>query len=522
MGALNRSKMADSQAYFDKHSVEQMMDGLVKEMAKAQPADPKAWLAAQLASAPAAAAPAVVAPVDGPPLWSLLAAKGFAVRRETNPELNPPNNKPIGHHTHNLLVKDKKSKAAFMVSSPQACDVNLKEAAKQLGQKEFRLHSDSQSVTGVEKGCITPLSMIAAGDKATLAIDESLLELPLLLMCAGCSDPLDHSQHNVVEIPPAALLQQLAEAGTAVVSLQTGKPIAAPAEAAASAPAADAGASVEAAAAKEAAEEKSFLKKQLDAATGEIVKIEKNDKTHKTHDFAHKVTYLKQHGTPMLERLITALPASKFLTTLYVGNNNLGDAGAQSVANALSGNKVLQHLYMQYNNIANAGVQAIAGYLADPECSLSSLYIYGNCVACAGAVALGEALKTNTKLEKLTLTQNYIGAAGGEGLVGALASNSKLQMLALGMNPVGDRTAIAVAKLIQDNTTALVHVQLAGCAVGDEGTNALAASLTSSETSIRVLDLSASKKIGAESKKRLYEAAESVRTNQVQVKVQIN
>ena len=88
-------------------------------------------------------------------------------------------------------------------------------------------------------------------------------------------------------------------------------------------------------------------------------------------------------------------------------------------------------------------------YLADPECSLSSLYIYGNCVACVGAVALGKALKTNTKLEKLTLTQNYIGAAGGEGLVGALAGNSKLQMLALGMNPVGDRTAIAVAKLIQ-------------------------------------------------------------------------
>ena len=40
-----------------------------------------------------------------------------------------------------------------------------------------------------------------------------------------------------------------------------------------------------------AAEEKSFLKKQLDAATGEVVKIEKNDKTHKTHDFAHKVVY---------------------------------------------------------------------------------------------------------------------------------------------------------------------------------------------------------------------------------------
>ena len=45
-----------------------------------------------------------------------------------------------------------------------------------------------------------------------------------------------------------------------------------------------------------AAEEKSFLKKQLDAATGEIVKIEKNDKTHKTHDFAHKVWLIESTG----------------------------------------------------------------------------------------------------------------------------------------------------------------------------------------------------------------------------------
>ena len=89
--------MADSQAYFDKHSVEQLMDGLVKEMAKAQPADPKAWLAAQLASDPSAAAPAVVTPVDGPPLWSLLAAKGFAVRRETDPELNRTPNFSLSH-----------------------------------------------------------------------------------------------------------------------------------------------------------------------------------------------------------------------------------------------------------------------------------------------------------------------------------------------------------------------------------------------------------------------------------------
>jgi hypothetical protein len=277
-----------------------------------------------------------------------------------------------------------------------------------------------------------------------------------------------------------------------------------------------------AAAKKEAAEENAFLQKQLKDATAEIVKIEKNDKAHKTHDFAHKVVYLKQHGQPMFDRLIAALPVSKFLTTLYVGNNNLGDAGAQAVAGALSGNKTLLNLYMQYNNIADEGVHAIANYVADPECTLTSLYIYGNCVACAGAVALGEALKTNTKLEKLTLTQNYIGATGAEKLISGLAGNNKLTMLALGMNPVGDPAAMAVAKLIQDNSTKLEHVQLAGCAVGNDGADALAASLTSSATSMRVLDLSASGKIGAESAKKLYDAVESICTNQNQVTVQIN
>ena len=110
--------------------------------------------------------------------------------------------------------------------------------------------------------CITALTMTAAGDKATLAIDESLLSIPTLLLCAGyvhpatcavesvhaaaflsdvvnpadcflaahsCNDPLDHSQHNVVELSPTALLELLAEAGTNVVSLQTGELITAPA-----------------------------------------------------------------------------------------------------------------------------------------------------------------------------------------------------------------------------------------------------------------------------------------------------
>jgi len=375
-------------------------------------------------------------------------------------------------------------------------------------------------VLGVEKGCITALTMTAAGDKATLAIDESLLSLPTLLLCAGCNDPLDHSQHNVVELSPTALLELLAEAGTNVVSLQTGEPIAAPA---AIVPAKDDAAGAADTAAKEAAEEKSFLQKQLRDVTAEIVKIEKNDKTHKTHDFAHKVVYLKGEGPAMFERLLKALPASKYLNFLYVGNNNLGDEGAKTVATALSGNKSLQHLYMQYNNIADSGVEAIASYLASTDCSLKSLYLYGNRVACAGALALGNALSNNTTLEKLTLTQNYIGATGGEGLVTALAGNTKLTVLAMGMNPCGDKGAVAVAKLIQDNSFKVEFVQMSGCAVGDVGALALADALKANpETSVTVLDLSASKLIGAEAAQTLRDAAESIKTHTHKVKVQIN
>ena len=58
-----------------------------------------------------------------------------------------------------------------------------------------------------EKGCITPLCLYnnTLGD-VTLAIEESLLSEESLTICAGCENPTDHSQHNVVKITPNQLL----------------------------------------------------------------------------------------------------------------------------------------------------------------------------------------------------------------------------------------------------------------------------------------------------------------------------
>eukprot|EP00656_Telonema_subtile_P011860 TRINITY_DN15916_c0_g2_i1.p2 TRINITY_DN15916_c0_g2~~TRINITY_DN15916_c0_g2_i1.p2 ORF type:complete len:126 (-),score=45.36 TRINITY_DN15916_c0_g2_i1:29-406(-) len=48
-------------AYFEKHSVQELFDGLVKDLSKDKPEDPKAWLAARFgAAAPSAVTPDTV------------------------------------------------------------------------------------------------------------------------------------------------------------------------------------------------------------------------------------------------------------------------------------------------------------------------------------------------------------------------------------------------------------------------------------------------------------------------------
>ena len=57
--------MAETAAYFEQHSVEKLFDELVKGLAAAKPADPKACIAAQFQSA-AALTPEAVTPPPQP------------------------------------------------------------------------------------------------------------------------------------------------------------------------------------------------------------------------------------------------------------------------------------------------------------------------------------------------------------------------------------------------------------------------------------------------------------------------
>eukprot|EP00658_Telonema_sp_P-2_P026576 TRINITY_DN20745_c0_g1_i8.p1 TRINITY_DN20745_c0_g1~~TRINITY_DN20745_c0_g1_i8.p1 ORF type:complete len:459 (+),score=154.65 TRINITY_DN20745_c0_g1_i8:251-1627(+) len=443
-----------------------------------------------------------------PPLWSLLRSQGLEVSRETDPVLDPPNNKPVGHATHNLLVKDKKSKQVYMLVNAQSNSCDLKAVAKTLGAKELRM-ADRKEV-GVDAGCITALSLALAptsGEgKITAVIDEALLDAKTpLVLCAGCADPLDHSQHNVCALSAEKLLQLLRDVNTPLLSLQSGNQLEVAADAAKGEGDAEADAAREA---KEAMEEQSFLQKQLGEATAQIKRIEANDKSVTVYDFAHKVPYLKQHGAPMFTRLLAALPSNRFLTTVYLGCNDLGDTGAVQVAEALTGTQTLLHLYIQYNNIGDDGLGALCGLLGEGSV-LKSLYVYGNSITCVGAKRLGEALGNNKALQKLHISQNYIGQDGGVALVEGLGENSTLEVLSLSMNPVGDATAASLATLLNGQSQ-LQFVTLSGCRVTDEGATALGDAIEGG-CAIQTLDLSASQNVGPAVRERLAALAETKR-----------
>jgi len=176
------------------------------------------------ATEPAAAA---VAPLtlDGSAgrerVWKRLEQAGIKPYKEIAPKLDAE--RPVGHSTHNLFLKAKKSKKKsflVMVCARQAAKIDLKALAKELKVKSLRMAKDTSCMC-LEEGCITPLQLyndVAA--QCQLIMDEELLKMSSLRICAGCKDPSDHSQHNVVDISPGELVKMVKESGHDIKEMQ--------------------------------------------------------------------------------------------------------------------------------------------------------------------------------------------------------------------------------------------------------------------------------------------------------------
>ena len=83
---------------------------------------------------------------------------------------------------------------------------------------------------------------------------------------------------------------------------------------------------------------------------------------------------------------------------LYLGNNNIDDAGAAALTGALEKNTVLTKIYLGGNNIGDAGATALAGAL-EKNTVLTTLQLEGNNIGDAGNAALCLQRKRNANLE---------------------------------------------------------------------------------------------------------------------------
>ena len=110
--------------------------------------------------------------------------------------------KPIGHDTHNLFVKDKKSKQLFLITVRQQQAVDLKKCAEALAVKELRLarKEDLENILGCSKGCVSCLNLKYDTEESVhWVLDQKLIDgsMPQWCLCVGCEDAVRHEQHNI-------------------------------------------------------------------------------------------------------------------------------------------------------------------------------------------------------------------------------------------------------------------------------------------------------------------------------------
>ena len=140
-----------------------------------------------------------------------------------------------------------------------------------------------------------------------------------------------------------------------------------------------------------------------------------------------------------------------------MSNNNIGDDGAQALAQALGtdGNKTLTSLDISINEINDMGIEAIIEMIKTNR-TLTSLDISSNVLNNEVVFHLAEALKVNKSLTILGISDNEIYDEGAIEIAEALKVNTSLTTLNMSHNNIGESGAIALKEAIKVNTSLMV------------------------------------------------------------------
>ena len=139
--------------------------------------------------------------------------------------------------------------------------------------------------------------------------------------------------------------------------------------------------------------------------------------------------------------------ANRSLVELYLGKHNIGDRGAQLLAEYLEDNATLRVLDLRCNKIGVAGAEAFAILLMRGGGVLANLNLASNRICDQGGQALGVALRSSRHLLSLDISSNSIGDMGLVAIADALNANTTLQRLLIFDNNFGEQSNDALREL---------------------------------------------------------------------------
>lgn len=187
------------------------------------------------------------------------------------------------------------------------------------------------------------------------------------------------------------------------------------------------------------------------------------------------------------------------LRTLDLDQTELGDAGVATVFRSLSGNVpangdklALEHIYLSGDGLSVDAADAIGLFMTKPHCGLTSVFMGSNPIGDAGAAALSVHLPQATTLTRLILTSAGLGTGGAIALCAALKSHSKLRVLELGQwfatedlgqayNYIEDEAVPYIVDLVR-TCRSLEYLSLGHCAITPAGLRTISAAVSESDS----------------------------------------
>lgn len=152
----------------------------------------------------------------------------------------------------------------------------------------------------------------------------------------------------------------------------------------------------------------------------------------------------------------------------------------------LAENNSLREVHFSRSNIGDIGAQVLAQLLRNNP-SVQVVKVNGDSIGDRGAIALADALRQNESVTEVDLLSNQISTSGAQALAQALEGNKSVTTINLSYNPIGDSGLEALAKSLEDNDT-LKRVTLSSTRVSSVGAKALAESLKKNN-SVEEVDL---------------------------------